>query len=153
MEVPCLLDTTVLLHIIRNNERAKVIDEQFQLSDMRLKPLICEVSIGELMAFALNLNWGQDKKRRLKDLIERNTVIVRISDPGVFDEYAQLSTLAKSSGWSMFHGKNDLWVAAAARASSSHLITMDRDFLPLCARPGWQVTVLDEVTARPILAM
>jgi hypothetical protein len=29
-------------------------------------------------------------------------------DPGVRQAYGELSTLAQSSGWSLFHGKNDL---------------------------------------------
>jgi hypothetical protein len=49
--------------------------------------------------------------------------------PGVRQAYAEPSTLAQSSGWSLFHGKNDLWVGAAAHAADAHLLTMDTDFL------------------------
>jgi hypothetical protein len=63
--------------------------------------------------------------------------------------YAELSTLAQSSGWSLFHGKNDLWVGAAAHTADAQLLTMDTDFLPLRGRPGWQIIVLDDKTGLP----
>ena len=81
-----------------------------------MRPLVCEVSLGEMLAFSLGRNWGAQKLRRLAEL-ERHVVIVHISDPGVRKAYAELSTLAQSSGWSLFHGKNDLWVGAAAHAA------------------------------------
>ena len=114
-----------------------------------MRPLICEVSIGEMLAFSKSRNWGLQKQQRFKDIVDKQTVIVRISDPRVLDAYADLSTLAQSSGWSLFHGKNDLWVGAAARATDSHLLTMDTDFLPLRNVAGWAVTVLDDKTGVP----
>jgi len=144
-----LLDTTILLHWVRDTDQAKAIDQQFQLTHSRRRPLICEVSVGELLAFSRSLKWGPQKQQRLKDIVERETVIVRISDARVLDAYADLSTLARASGWSLFHGKNDLWVGAAARAAQAHLLTMDTDFLPLRTVAGWTVTVLDDRTALP----
>src|SRR5688572_29101470 len=93
-----LLDTTVLLHWIRDNAQARAIDLQYQLTQSRRRPLICEVSVGELLAFSRNLKWGPQKQQRLKDIVERDTVIVRISDARVLDAYAELSTLAQASG-------------------------------------------------------
>lgn len=77
-------------------------------------------------------------------------MIVPISDPRIRHAYAELSTFAQSSGWSLFHGKNDLWVGAATRVADAHLLTTDTDFLPLRSRPGWRVTVLDPRTASPV---
>jgi predicted nucleic acid-binding protein len=78
-------------------------------------------------------------------------VVVLVSDTRVRQAYAELSTLAQSSGWSLFHGKNDLWAGAAAHAADAHLLTMDTDFLPLRGRTGWQITVLDDKTGLPRL--
>src|SRR5665213_2500463 len=122
-----LLDTPILLHWTRDDAQAHAIEERFQLSQSQMRPLVCEVSIGEMMAFSQGLKWGKAKQDRLRDIIERDTVIVRISHPLVLESYASLSTLAQSSGWSIFHGKNDLWVGAAALATGSHLLTMDKD--------------------------
>ena len=149
MSASYLLDTTVLLHWTRNSPQARSIDEQFQLSRIRLRPLVCEVSLGEMLAFSRSLKWGPQKLQRLDD-IEQWAVIVSISDRRVREAYADLSTLARSSGWSLFHGKNDLWVGAATRASGAHLLTMDTDFRPLVGLPDWNVTVLHAKTARPL---
>ena len=144
-----LLDTSVLLHLTRDSRQAGIIDQQFHLSTAPFRPLICEVSLGEMRAFAKSLQWGPARLQRLAE-VEHQVVTVDISDDRVLDAYADLSTLAKTSGWSLFHGKNDLWVGAASRATNSHLLTMDADFLPLRGRPGWLVTVLDPKSALPL---
>lgn len=86
---------------------------------------------------------------RLKDL-PKQMVFIPISDPRVMEAFAEISSLAKRKGWSIFHGKNDLWIAAATRVSRAHLLTMDKDFLPLVNEPGFTITVLDIKTAEPI---
>jgi len=144
-----LLDTAILLHWTRASRQARLIEEQFQLSRSTLRPLICEVSLGEMLAFSQSLNWGAAKRQRLTD-IERRVVVVDISDRRVLEAYAGLSTLARRSGWSLFRGKNDLWVGAAVRATSSHLLTMDRDFTPLRDVDDFAVTILDANTALPL---
>lgn len=68
----------------------------------------------------------------------------------MLEAYADLSTLAQASGWGLFHGKNDLWIGAAAQVAQAHLLTMDKDFLPLRGRVGWNVTVLDPKMAQPL---
>jgi len=148
MPAPYLLDTTVLLHWTRDSRQAQVIEANFQLSSSTLRPLICEVSLGEMLAFSMSRQWGAQKQKRLLD-IERNAVIVDISDRRVRQAYAELSTLAQAERWSLFHGKNDLWIGAAARAAEAHVLTMDADFLPLRGRAGWLVTVLDERSGLP----
>ncbi len=54
---------------------------------------------------------------------------VDISDARVIDAYADLSTLAKSNGWAIFDDKNDLWIAAATRASTSWVLS-ERSMAP-----------------------
>jgi tRNA(fMet)-specific endonuclease VapC len=150
MSTPYLLDTAVLLHWTRDSAQAKTIEQQFQLSTSRMRPLICIASIGEMLAFSRKRGWGAAKRQRLAE-IQRELVVVDVSDPRVLEEYADLSTLAQSSGWSLFHAKNDIWIGAAAHATQSHLLTMDTDFLPLRGLEGWSVTVLDPHTAIPCL--
>jgi predicted nucleic acid-binding protein len=148
MVSPYLLDTTVLLHWTRGSPQSRAIDAGFGLSSSALRPLVCVVSLGEMLAFSMSRSWGAAKRRRLEE-IERLVVVVDISDRRVRQAYADLSTLAQSSGWPLFHGKNDLWVGAAARAADAHLLTMDTDFVPLRGRPGWEITVLDDKTGLP----
>ena len=70
-----------------------------------------------------------------------------ISDARVIEAYADLSSLAKSNGWAIFHGKNDLWVAAATRIAQATLLTADKDFLPLRDGSHIDVILLDAMTA------
>src|SRR3954463_14461679 len=72
MPAPYLLDTTVLLHWTRNSPQAQAIDAKFQLSSSAMRPLVCEVSLGEMLAFSLSRNWGAQKVRRLGELEDRN---------------------------------------------------------------------------------
>jgi hypothetical protein len=92
MPAPYLLDTTVLLHWTRNSPQAQSIDANFQLSSSPMRPLVCEVSLGEMLAFSLGRSWGEQKLRRLAEL-ERHVVVVHLSEPGVRRAYAELSTL------------------------------------------------------------
>ncbi len=149
MPQPVLLDTTVLLHWVRDSPQAETIDGQFQLFTSAFRPLVCVVSLGEMRTFARTRGWTEKKLQRLGE-IQRLFSVIDISDERVLDAFAELSTLAKRSGWSLFTGKNDLWIGAAARVADAHLITMDVDFLPLRGRSGWTVTVLDPKSALPL---
>jgi predicted nucleic acid-binding protein len=149
MSVPFLLDTTVLLQWTRGKSQATALDQQFNLLASALRPLMCEVSLGEMWAFSRNPQWSDRQRQRLLQ-IEQHVTAIDISDRRVIDAYADLSTLAQKSGWSIFNGKNDLWVGAAAKVTQAHLLTMDTDFLPLRGLPGWTVTVLDVHTALPL---
>src|SRR3954470_20125363 len=78
MSAPYLLDTTVLLHWTRNSPQAQAVDANCQLSSSAMRPLVCEVSLGEMLAFSLSRNWGAQKLRRLGEL-DRHVVVVHIS--------------------------------------------------------------------------
>jgi tRNA(fMet)-specific endonuclease VapC len=140
-----LLDTGILLHWVRGSKVATVIDGQFQLRAANFRPLICEVSLGEIEAFARSQKWGEQKRNKLKEL-KKELIVVDISDSRVIEAYADLSSLAKSNGWGVFHGKNDLWVGAAARVTGATLLTADKDFLPLRDGKHLDVVLLDAMT-------
>lgn len=140
-----LLDTGILLHWVRGSKLATVVDGQFQLRAANFRPLICEVSLGEMEAFARTEKWGEQKRAKLKEL-KKELISVDISDARVIDAYADLSSLAKAKGWSIFHGKNDLWVGAATRVTGATLLTADKDFLPLRDEKHLDVILLDAMT-------
>ena len=140
-----LLDTSVLLHWVRGSKVAVVVDGQFQLRTANFRPLICEVSLGEIEAFARTAKWGEEKRSKLKEL-KKELIAVDISDSRVIDAYADLSSMARSSGWSIFNGKNDLWVGAATRVTGATLLTTDKDFLPLRDGKHLDVILLDAMT-------
>jgi predicted nucleic acid-binding protein len=76
------------------------------------RPLICEVTLGEIRGFSRDQKWGETRHRKLAE-IQTRLVAVDISDPRVVDAYADLATLAKQNGWALFHEQNDLQTAAA----------------------------------------
>ena len=63
-----LLDTNVLLHWLRGSKVCQTIDGQFQLTASGFRPLICEVTLGEIEAFAMSSKWGDDRKRKLAEV-------------------------------------------------------------------------------------
>ena len=145
-----LLDTGILLQWIRASRAAETIDAQFHLRESAFRPLICVVSLGEIEAFARNRNWGQEKRNTLKDL-KKELVTIDISDARVIDAYADISSLAKAKGWSIFQGKNDLWIAATARVASATLITTNsRDFRPLRDDAQLDVILVDPHTGQQL---
>ena len=140
-----LLDTGILLHWVRGSKVATVVDGQFQLRAASFRPLICDVSLGEIEAFARAQKWGEPKRAKLKEL-KKELIAVDISDARVIDAYADLSSLAKSNGWGIFHKKNDLWIGAATRVSGATLLTTDKDFVPLRDAKHLDVIMLDAMT-------
>lgn len=141
-----LLDTGILLHWVRGSKAAEAIDAQFQLRAAGFRPLICEVSLGEIEAFARAERWSAEKRNKLK-AIKKELVAVDISDARVIDAYADLSTLAKSNGWAIFHDKNDLWIAAATRVAGATLLSTDTSaFQPLRDGNHLSVVLLDPKT-------
>lgn len=68
---PYLLDTNVLLHWIRGKQVAENIDAQFQLRAAAFRPLICEVTLGEIEAFARGNNWGEARRNKLSELKDK----------------------------------------------------------------------------------
>lgn len=140
-----LLDTGILLHWVRGSKVATVVDGQFQLRTANFRPLICEVSLGEIEAFARSQKWGEQKRNKLKEL-KKELITVDISDGRVVDAYADLSSLAKTNGWGIFQKKNDLWVSAATRVSGATLLATDKDFLPLRDGKHLDVVMLDAMT-------
>ena len=145
-----LLDTGILLHWIRGSKVAQAIEGQFQLQSSGFKPLICEVTLGEIHAFSRSEGWGEPRHRKLAE-IQSKLVPVDISDPRVIQVYANLATLAKKSGWALFHEHNDLWIAAATKVTGATLLTLDKAaFLPLRGTTHLDVIVLEAQSGWPV---
>jgi predicted nucleic acid-binding protein len=86
------------------------------------------VSHGELWALARRNNWGENKRSFVRRNILDNVVTVELSQP-VIDAYVELDYASSSHPTGARNmGKNDLWIAATARAAGATLITTDKDF-------------------------
>jgi len=122
-----LLDTNILIQLVRENRTGRVIDFRYQLRSRPEKPLISIVTVGEGLAFSKRLSWGAAKIAALEELFE-DFVIVDLSDE-ILELYAHLDTYLVRTGNPI--QQNDIWIAATAIASGAHLLTTDKDFDPL----------------------
>jgi predicted nucleic acid-binding protein len=121
--VPYLLDTNVVLITTRQgNPAAEVIAQQFQLRASSFRPAICEVSVGELLAFAHS--WGA-ARRKLLDTVIDELLLLPIAPRAVHTEWAKLRSYSKSHGLPIQHDHNDLWIAATANVAGMTVITSD----------------------------
>jgi tRNA(fMet)-specific endonuclease VapC len=120
-----ILDTNVLIHVIRDNRMGNRIQEELDLRGREERPLISIVTVGEALALAHRFAWGDQKVVRLHELL-RNLVVVDISQPGIAERYAELTVYARAAGRTL--GDNDRWIAATASITGAELITTDRDF-------------------------
>lgn len=137
-----LLDTGVVLHATRQaSPVAAALDRQFGLSTSRFSPAVCEVSIGELRAFALA--WG-DRRKALLDAQIRKLVVMPISLPGVHERYAQVSSGMRAAGRPV--DQNDMWIASTALVTGFTVLSVDRDFLLLREVCQVKVCVVDNRT-------
>lgn len=126
-----LLDTSVILPLVRGNALGKHIDRRFGLQGSARRPFVSVVSLGEVRVLAKRNDWGEAKLRSLSNALD-NLVVVDINHPSVIDAYVELDLVSQSHpDGARNMGKNDLWIAACARAAGATLLTTDNDFTHL----------------------
>jgi predicted nucleic acid-binding protein len=140
-----LLDTNIVLHATRQNSQVSAaLDAQFQLSQLPFRPAVCEVSIGELLAFAQG--WGERRRDLLRRTIDE-LLVIPIGREEIYLRWAELYSHARAQGLPIQHDHNDVWIAATARVAGLRLLSTDVNaFLPLRGTPWVDVTVLDPKT-------
>lgn len=120
-----------------------VIDAQFGLSASSFRPAICEVSVGELLAFANANHWGEKRKAALMERL-KTSLILPISHPGVHQCWAGMQSTLKGAGITV--GQNDLWIAATASVTGLTVLSTDKDFKRLVEHRLVQAVVVDPKT-------
>lgn len=122
-----LLDTNILLHLLRNRAAGRWIDAQYGLTERAERPLICEVTIGELLRIGTrpDRQWGAQRRQALS-LWRQNLVVMQIGREPVFNAYAEAGVFADEAGRAL--SDNDVWIAACARVAGAVLLTTDADF-------------------------
>ncbi|WP_437646673.1 type II toxin-antitoxin system VapC family toxin [Sorangium sp. So ce362] len=123
-----LLDTVIILHLVRGNEIGRRIDAAMGLGERAERPLISIVTVGEALGFAQYRGWGGDKTGRLCAYLEQ-FVPIDVNDEAVLEGYAAMHAYLVRKGRKL--SDNDIWIASCARAASATLITTDKDFDPL----------------------
>lgn len=120
-----ILDTNIVIHLIRDNEVAKRIDAKFQIRHRPDRPLISVVTIGECLSLVRQFGWGATKSQALESLL-REFVVVPIDTRPILERFGEFHAFTKSKGKTLGH--NDLWIASTAAATGAHLVTTDNDF-------------------------
>jgi tRNA(fMet)-specific endonuclease VapC len=123
-----LLDTNILIQLVRDNWIGRSIDSRFQLRSCPESPLVCIVTVGEAFALARKLGWGSSRTSILEDLIAQ-FAILDINSEEVLSAYAEIDCFLERSGKSV--EQNDIWIAATTVVAGAHLLTTDKDFDPL----------------------
>jgi tRNA(fMet)-specific endonuclease VapC len=120
-----LLDTNILLHLLRGKELGQRIDQQYGLRSTIANCIISVVTVGEMESLARKFKWGQDKTAELKKLVDA-VPWVDINDAALIAAYGTIDDFSDTSGRPM--GKNDVWIAATAHVTQITLLTADKDF-------------------------
>lgn len=132
-----LLDTNILIHIVRFGRKGQEIVRDFNLFSTEQTLLISAVSKGEILSFAKQSGWGKSKMIRLVELLDKTSSVPVSGDSPLMDAYADIDAFsqgkhpeyASPAGFSSRNmGKNDLWIAATAFLLNVALITTDHDF-------------------------
>lgn len=126
-----LLDTSVLVHLIRGTGFGKKVKEDYHLDARPERPVISVITWGEILALAKGWGWGEAKVRQMEDLI-RELVIVDINNAATVRLYAEISSYLWRTGKQI--QQNDMWVAASVAATDAYLLTTDKDFVRLKGR-------------------
>lgn len=90
-----LLDTSVVLHLLRGKATGLAIDAAYGLRKRAERPLVSIISVGEILAFATQRKWGADKVDRLKKLVEE-LVVVDVRSQSVLQHYADIDSMPSS---------------------------------------------------------
>jgi tRNA(fMet)-specific endonuclease VapC len=123
-----LLDTSIVLALLRGSALGRHIEERYRLNAARQRPLISIVTHGEIRVLARRNGWGEARLVELQHALD-SLVTIDINRPAVIDAYVELDLASQGHpGGARNMGKNDLWIAACARAASVTLLTTDEDF-------------------------
>lgn len=123
-----VLDTNVLLNLIRGQAVGAKIDQAFGLTASLQRQIISIVTQAELRVIADRKAWGAEKRATLQGALE-NLVVIPIDGTALVEAYAMIARADfQAAGGARNLGKNDLWIAATALYTDLPLLTTDRDF-------------------------
>lgn len=137
-----ILDTNVLLHIVRNSKVAKHVISSLDLWSPEHFILISVVTMAEIRTLAYTNNWGKEKAELLVEILSKiATYDISKYDSDLIDAYIKVDNyslypnkfpdLEPDHSSSVKMGKNDLWIAATAIVTNCHILTTDNNFTHL----------------------
>lgn len=122
---PCLLDTGILVHYIRASALGLWVENNYHLQTLPAPSFISAVTVGEIRSLARQLGWPPAKRNTLQILL-KDFQIVPIDTEPIYQAYEDIDMFSHTKNRKM--GKNDLWIAATAKALGALLLTVDQDF-------------------------
>ena len=129
-----LLDTNILVHLVRKSPVKARVEEEFHLMDAQNTLLVSVVSLGEIRSLAIQNHWGQRRLDILEEILKQY-LVADINSEDVIERYAEIDSFSQGKLLGRPLGltarnmsKNDLWIAATASALEATLITTDTDF-------------------------
>src|SRR5262249_25374591 len=120
-----VLDTNILVHLLRGNEMGQAIERKYKVGQRTPRAIISVVTKGELKALAYKFGWNRDKHERL-DAMLTALPAADVSHNSIYEAYATIDCASAALGVKM--GKNDLWIAATTSVVGGVLLTTDADF-------------------------
>jgi tRNA(fMet)-specific endonuclease VapC len=123
-----VLDTNILLALIRGKALGESIDDAYGLRANLQRHVVSIASQAELLVLAERNRWAQAKKDAV-NLMFQNLVVLPIDGESLLDGYLQVSRADMT--WQegpRNMGKNDICIAATAVSSGLPLLTTDKDF-------------------------
>jgi len=118
-----VLDTNVLLSLLRGKELGERIDKAYGLRKAPYLHTLSIVTHAELWVLADRNKWGDAKRSAIVKALDE-FVAVDISGDSIISAYRRVEAI--SNGINM--GKNDIWIAATAMIAGLPLLTTDKDF-------------------------
>lgn len=134
-----LLDTCIILHILRADDRGKKSIDIIETMGDDVIIVVSVVTKAELESLKIQNGWGQARTQKLDAFLE-NAIYVDIvsSDNKLLQSYTSIDSYSRrkmpdSIGnllpkGAIQMGKNDLWIAATAHSLNIPLLTADNDF-------------------------
>jgi len=130
-----VLDTNVLLALIRGGELGSRIDQAYGFRGNFQRHVVSFASQAEISVLADRHSWGSAKRDALQGMFGQ-LVVVPIDGRPLLEAYVQISAADRNwNSGARNMGKNDLWIASTALVASLPLLTTDKDFLFLNNRP------------------
>lgn len=126
-----LLDTSVMMLLVRAGEPGRAVDQRFELKTAAERPLVSIVTHAELQVLAQRNQWGPARMRALV-LALANVTTINIRGGALLDAFLSVELASRQhrpSARTMSH--HDLWIAATAKVARATLLTTDKDFAHL----------------------
>ncbi len=120
-----LLDTNILVALIRGRDLGKYLDVTYALHDAAIPVFISAITVGEMIAPAHKFNWGSSRVSAMNSLLSQFTPL-DINDAELLQAYGAIDAACERDGRPM--GQNDVWLAATAHVTNTTLLTTDKDF-------------------------